>query len=40
MTKIWDKLKLDPWDYEIAALSDDSGMPWHLAQSKVVMKWP
>jgi hypothetical protein len=39
MTKIWDQLKLDPWDYEIAVLGDTSGMPWHQARSKVVMKW-
>jgi hypothetical protein len=39
MRKIWDKLGLTPWDYEINLLAEQEGMnPW-VAKSYVIMKW-
>jgi hypothetical protein len=38
MRKVWDQLKLKPWDYEIASLAEVSGNE-HEAKNKVVMKW-
>ena len=38
MTKVWDKLKLDPWDYEIE-LRDAQGMARHKAEEHVIQRW-
>src|SRR5262249_51155789 len=38
MTKVWDKLGLEPWDYEIAFRSDQ-GMDQHKAEELVIRRW-
>lgn len=38
MTKVWDKLKLDPWDYEIE-LRVEQGMDRHKAEEHVICRW-
>jgi hypothetical protein len=38
MTKVWDKLKLDPWDYEIE-LRVDQGMDRNKAEELVIQRW-
>jgi hypothetical protein len=38
MTKVWNKLGLDPWDYEIA-LRVDQGMDPQKAKELVIRRW-
>jgi hypothetical protein len=39
MRKVWDQLKLKPWDYEIARLGEAQGLSWAAAREAVVMEW-
>ena len=38
MTKVWNHLKLDPWDYEIE-LRVEQGMDRHKAEEHVICRW-
>jgi hypothetical protein len=39
MRKVWDQLKLKPWDYQIARLGEAQGLSWDAAREAVVMEW-